>query len=225
MSAVWTAGVCGAPAPAAVLREWLLWPFLHLHQLILGYNFSNGRYQTQWRQRPEPRVWRLYSSLVSCHQATGQRILREQKKTISVCLIDLFTGNTNDPLYSCLYLSLWGLLTCLEPFCCCCWSNWNSPVFSFKLGLWAKANFLFDSASVSLQEIKLNGGYKQVLTKLFYLWTLFSFRSYSLYYEMSPKVSLKFNGCHISRHMWCSGIVRSFKAGYQILGFVMQKVL
>lgn len=160
------AGVCGAPAPAAVLREWLWLPYLHLHRSILGYSFSDGRYQTQWRQRLEPRVWRLYSSLVSCHQATGQRILRERKKeSISVCLTDLFTGNTNDPLYSCLNLTLWGLFTCLEPFYCCRWTNWNSPIFSSKLGLWAKANFVFDSTSVSLQEVKLNGGYKHMLTK------------------------------------------------------------
>lgn len=78
------AGVSGAPVPAVFLHGWLWLPFLLLHQAILGYNFSNGRCQTQWRQRQEPRVWRSCNSLVSCHQATGQRTLQEGKKRLNV---------------------------------------------------------------------------------------------------------------------------------------------
>lgn len=78
------AGVSGAPVPVVFLHGWLWLLFLHLHQAILWYNFSNGQYQTQWRQRQEPRVWRSYSSLVSCHQATDQRTLQEGKKRLNV---------------------------------------------------------------------------------------------------------------------------------------------
>lgn len=75
------AHVIGASVPAVFLDGWLLSPFPHLHQEILGCSFSNVRSQTQWRQRREPRVWSSNSSSVSCHQAADQRTLQEGTTT------------------------------------------------------------------------------------------------------------------------------------------------
>lgn len=51
-----------------------------LHPATLWCIFSNGRCQTLWWQRLEPRAWRLCSSLASCHPATDQRILQAWKR-------------------------------------------------------------------------------------------------------------------------------------------------
>lgn len=73
-----------APAPAVFPRAWPRSPFLHPHEVTLGYGFSNDRCRSRWQQRRGSRVWTWGGFWVSCSRAADWRTLQGRKERVSV---------------------------------------------------------------------------------------------------------------------------------------------